>query len=137
MKPRALAPSASPAPTAGRIDDRIAPRQAMVSLVWFHSVVDPEGEDQVVEGIARSVDVSRRGLGLITTQPVPVGTLLFMEITLRRTSATGPGTHFAQVHCVGRAMHCSETEDGSHRVGIRVELVPPSERALLERILAP
>jgi len=137
MRPRAIDSPDSGTTDLGAQDGRVAPRRDLASLAWFRTIEVPGlPQSEIVEGVARSIDISRGGFGLVTTQPIPKGALLFLELTLRRAARAGERTQ-ATLHCIARVMHCGAIEEGGHRVGIRVELVPPGERALLEWLVGP
>ena len=107
--------------------NRAERRQAIVHFVWYRVLVDveaPQADDSRC-GIARSCDLSARGLGLFTSRALPAGELVFLEI------ATSDGN----LSAVGKIVHSREVEPGVHRVGIRLLIVPPNDRPTLARIL--
>jgi hypothetical protein len=109
-------------------NERRAPRRPLVSMAWYRTL--PDRAEPAVEGVASSIDLSAGGIGIFTPRPLPVGVLLFLEVAFHR-----PGV--GSVSLIGRIMHCGRTERGTYRVGIQIEVVPPNDRALLERLIEP
>ena len=105
---------------------RAAKRRPVVNFVWYRVLIDlgEEGDDALC-GIARSCDVSASGVGIFTPRPLPDGELIFLEIATRKGNLSGVGT----------IIYSRQVERGLHRVGIRLEIVPPNDRPLLGRIL--
>jgi len=86
-------------------------------------------------GVAASIDLSREESGS-SRRVRSRGVLLFLEVAfqLRGFASTAASSH---VSLVGRIVHCARTNDGTYRVGIQLVVVPPNDRAILERLLEP
>lgn len=133
--------SKGPGP-AGRAQRRNA-RYRYVRLAWFHRLDDAtyedvlpvdasddgadRGEEAPTEGMARSCDISKSGVGLVLTRPLPVGERIFLELVCDDGS----------VSLIGRVVHCSRRPDGFWRTGLDIEIVPPTDRLTLSRITKP
>ena len=76
--------------------------------------------------MARSCDISETGAGIFTTDQLPVGARLFLEVL----SSAG------KLSAIGKITHCSDAGDGTYRIGIQLEIVPPTDRATLAKLLA-
>jgi len=106
--------------------ERRAERRPIVAFVWYQIIGSQGPRDAAgYSGIARSCDISKGGLGIFTSRPLPAGTLAFVEI------ATADGN----VSAVGKIVHSVEVREGYHRSGVQLEIVPPNDRALLARLL--
>jgi len=105
---------------------RAEERRSVVNFVWYRVLVDLDAEaDDDLCGIARSCDVSASGVGIYTPRALPAGELIFLEIATRKGNLSGVGT----------IVYSRLVERGLHRVGIRLEIVPPNDRPLLARII--
>ena len=101
-------------------------RHEIISFIWFKSI--PTSPDVAsVEGIARTSDLSNAGLGIVTNQAIAIGTWLFVEIRTRRGS----------ISAVACAMHERRMDDGRHRTGLSLVVVPPEDRQRLALLLGP
>lgn len=101
-------------------DQRRARRYAKPGLVWYH-VLD---SDPAIEGIGSSMNVSRTGIAFIASHTVQEGARVLMHIRSRDLQLTG----LARVVRV-RALTADQWE-----VGVRIEVVPPDHRAMLEEL---
>lgn len=99
-------------------------RQPLVRFVWYRVIEEWVDEEQHLEGIARSCDLSLTGAGLFLSRPLPREALVFLEITLAR----------GVLSAVGRVVQATERGE-TWRVGVRFLVVPPNDRLLLRRML--
>ena len=104
-------------------DKRDSSRCPLITFCWY-SVVGESGSDH--EGLARSCDISKTGVGVVTSKAVPVGQYVFIEV------ATGAG----QLSAIGKVMYCSPIDGGSYRVGLRLDIVPPTDMGILAAMVA-
>jgi c-di-GMP-binding flagellar brake protein YcgR len=103
------------------LDRREAPRTLTVDFVWY-KVLDTDGDlEKSEEGIFKMRDISHTGLGLYVTKPLPVGTLVFIEICSR----------MLRLSAVGEVVNIRETKQGYFRIGIRFRVMPPNDRLAL------
>ena len=117
---------ADPLTDSSESGKRRAQRKPVVAFVWYKLISGVAGgESAKVSGLARSCDVSDGGIGIVTSEHLPLGVRVFLEIA----------TAIGNVSAVGAIMHCSEVERGYFRSGIQIEIVPPNDRALLPRLL--
>ncbi len=105
--------------------ERVASRHELATFVWYKIVGSSDGTD-TCEGMARSCDASRSGIGLVTSRALPLGARLFVEIVVPE----------GNLSVVGTIVHCSSQPDGLFRVGVRLEIVPPNDRQTLARMVA-
>jgi hypothetical protein len=104
----------SRSPTARKVrEERRAHRHRFVQFLWFHRLDAPGG------GLARSIDVSEEGVGFIANQEVSLSERIFVVLL----------TPFGRVSTIARVMHCSAAGDGSFRIGARIEVLPPTDKA--------
>jgi hypothetical protein len=101
-------------------DNRSASRRSCVQFVWYCSV-----EDATKRGLARTVDVSAGGLGLVTTHKIARGEKFFVVVV----------TRFGRVNVLARAMHVQDVEPDSCRVGLQIEIIPPTDKPVWQRLL--
>jgi hypothetical protein len=110
------------APGGGDPERRAADRHPVVALVWYCLLGPDSGQSgPYLDGLAKSTDVSVTGIGFYSTTPLPEGERIFIEITIRRVS----------ISCVGRIVHCRESQGGRYRIGIHFLVIPPNDRFLL------
>jgi len=81
-------------------------------MAWLES--NSDGGRKRIEGVARSVDISTQGAGLVFSQYLPVGERLLIELLL-------PGR--LRLRAWGRIVHCSK-HDEYFRVGVSFESAP-------------
>lgn len=96
----------------------------MVRFVWYKALEEQAAGE--VEGIASSCDISASGVGIITPRAIAHDTRVFLELGLPE------GRH---VSAVGRVVYCRALDDGRHRVGLTLEVVPPNDRQRLAALL--
>jgi hypothetical protein len=114
------------AETAAKGEGRRAERRTCVKFAWFRRIDETTDEPSgAEEGIARSCDISETGVGLIVPAALPAGARVFVEIV----------TTAGYLNFIGRVMHCRERDEGCFRVGIHMEIVPPTNRATLMKVL--
>jgi hypothetical protein len=101
---------------------RAAPRHSLVTLAWYKRIDDAATTAE--EGVARSFDVSAGGAGLVTTQPVPVGARLLLQLVIPNGKLTA----------VAHVRNVQETAQGNYRLGLQVYCVPPTDLALWKRM---
>jgi hypothetical protein len=101
---------------------RSGQRHPFVALVWFCRL-GPEDDDskQLIDGLAKTADVSSTGLGFDSNEPIPPGERIFLEVSVRKVS----------VSCVARVVHCGFRRGGRFRIGVRFLIVPPNDRLVL------
>jgi hypothetical protein len=93
-----------------------------VSFAWYKRIDDEARESE--EGVARSCDVSQDGLGLVTTRVLPVGSRVLVELI----------TETGNLSVVGTVRHCSPREQEQVRIGVFVEIVPPTDKLTWRRL---
>jgi hypothetical protein len=101
-------------------DSRRSVRRNRIRFLWYCSV-----DELDARGLARTVDVAESGVGLVTNHQLAAGTKLFMVVV----------TRFGRVACLGKVMHVHQPEVGSYRVGVQIEVIPPTDRASWNRLL--
>lgn len=105
---------------------RRAERHSCVKFAWYRRIDEgTEVAPGAEEGIARSCDISETGVGLIVPSELPVGARVFVEIV----------TTAGNLNFIGRVMHCRPRDEGCYRAGIHMEIVPPTNRTTLMRIM--
>jgi hypothetical protein len=114
--PKGAAAIGSTAPA----DSRRAARYTCIQLLWYCSL-----EDHTKRGLARTVDVSARGVGLVAAHQIMPEERLFVVMV----------TRFGRVALLGRVMYVQESEPGSYRVGVEVEVIPPADKSTWLRLL--
>ena len=101
-------------------DSRKAARRSCVQFVWYCSV-----EESTKRGLARTVDVSSTGLGLVTPHKITPGEKFFVVVV----------TRFGRVALLARVMHVQEPEPASYRAGLQIEIMPPTDKSTWQRLL--
>lgn len=104
---------------------RVLARHATTLFVWYVQL--SVAADHPKGHLAHTADISGSGLGIRSTVELPVGELLFLELT----------GSLGNVSAVGRVVHCSLIDGTHYRVGVRFEVVPPNDRPILERLAKP
>jgi hypothetical protein len=97
-------------------DRRASARYDFATFVWFKRIDD--GANPSEEGVARSCDISETGVGLVTAKLLPAGAQLFLKLV-----ASG-----ASVSVIARVTHCRPVDNGSFRLGLKIECIPPTDR---------
>ena len=105
---------------AGAPDSRRSARQPFVQFLWFHGL----GAGR--SGIGHSVDVSEHGMGFISSLKLVAKELAFLVIL----------TPFGRISAIGTVMHATEHGPNSFRIGIRLDVVPPTDRAAWTTLVA-
>lgn len=112
--------------------DRRLPRVELNLFLWYRLLGDLQGSEksheegivEPVEGLARLVDLSKEGVGFVSSKALPTGACVFLEITSPR----------GNLSAVGRIRNCVETGE-QYRIGILFEVIPPNDRSVLAVIL--
>jgi PilZ domain len=99
-------------------NSRRAPRQQYVNFIWFQRI--DRGVRGHERGIASTCDVADGGVGFVTTHTLPTGAQVFLVIV----------TPSGRVSAIGTVAHCHDLPGGNHRVGVSVQIVPPTDRAM-------
>lgn len=97
---------------SGQRHVRAQHREPVICLVWLESTA--EGEE--VTGLARAVDLSPGGVGLVTAHAVPLGSHVRVELILP--------PHNLRLTAGGRVAHANISDGGSHRIGIAFDAPP-------------
>ncbi len=118
-KPSTIPAAAPAAETAdGELNNRRAPRRSFVHFAWFQRIDSSEAEP--AQGVVRSCDVAEKGVGFLATQPLPRGARLFLVLV----------SPMGRVSAVGTVAHCRLAETGYHRIGVAIDIVPPTDQAI-------
>jgi hypothetical protein len=64
-------------------------------------------------------------LGLVTTHRIAQGERFLIVVV----------TRFGRVALLARVMHVQEAESGSHRAGLQIEIIPPTDKSTWQRLL--
>ena len=99
------------APASGPPVPRAAPREEVV-LLAFLSGADGEA---ITQGVARTLDISPRGAGLITPRPIKKERRVQLELLLPSK---------LRLQTTGRVVHSSELRPDEWRVGIAFDRPP-------------
>ena len=114
-------PKPAAAPDAEAPDSRRSTiRRSCVQFVWYCNV-----QDGTKRGLARTVDVSAGGLGLVTTQTIAQGERFLVVVV----------TRFGRVSLLGKVTHVGEPEPGTYRAGFQIWVIPPTDQATWQRLL--
>lgn len=108
-------------PMRAHRDQRDSDRFTIVTICWYSIVGD---SSPAHEGLARSCDFSSTGVGIVTPRPVDQGARVFLEVASNR----------GQVSIVCAVAFCRKDEDDCYRVGLRLEIVPPSDLPTLKKL---
>ncbi|MDH5673405.1 MAG: PilZ domain-containing protein [Myxococcales bacterium] len=124
-------PSDHPSDPPGS-EQRSHRRRGFITFAWYKCIAaaaaDADADaDPTLEGLARSCDISEQGVGLITARALPEGAAVFIEIASK----------VGGLSLVARVKNCRTESDGRHRVGLSIEVVPPTDRGTLSKILGP
>lgn len=104
-------------------DKRREERRTLVTLAWYCQIGgDPNAPH---EGVAHSCDISESGLGMVTSRPFGTGTKLFFVLSTVSGELAGVGT----------VAYCTDAEGGCFRLGVSVDVVPPTRRPLFNQLL--
>jgi hypothetical protein len=109
------------------VDDerRKEDRHAQVKFVWYRLIGARTKDGAEVEGIAHSCDLSRGGVGIILPRSLPLGELVFLEISTGKFNLS----------VVGNVVNSRQQESGQHRIGIQILVMPPNDQILYKSCL--
>lgn len=105
-------------------EQRLNERSSLVTFCWYKRIDDAALESD--EGVAQVRDVSQGGLGLMTSNALAVGARLLVEIV----------SDVGRVSALGRVTHCMRASEHAHRVGLRIETVPPNDQVTWRRLVS-
>jgi hypothetical protein len=88
---------------------RDAARVKLTCLAWIE-----DGGAQL-QGIARAVDLTTKGVGMILSRAVPTGQRVVVELML-----SGP----LRLRAQGAVVHSTALPDGQFRVGVKLDAAP-------------
>lgn len=108
--------------TGKEAEQRQVARRTCIMFAWYKRIDDAAADDE--EGVAHSCDVSEDGAGMVTTRAFPAAAQLFLELI----AETG------RISALGRVIHSTALPNGSFRIGIRIETVPPTCRVAWQRL---
>ena len=91
--------------------NRAVARQELTCIVWMEKL-DVSG----FEGVARAVDISSKGAGLLLAEPVTAGATVRLEFLVPPTNL--------RLHTTGNVVHSRMTQAGQYRVGIAFDEPP-------------
>ena len=114
-------------PIVSGVERRGAQRVTCVRFAWYQMIVDDDagGEEHAgLEGITKTCDLSRLGIGIEVAEPLPHGALVFIEIATDQVNLSG----------LGRVSNSGRLPNGLYRTGIRWIVVPPNDRLLLAQL---
>ena len=103
---------------------RRSQRTSYVAFAWYGLITDDE--EPLQEGIARSIDLSLDGLGMVTPRPLALGRKVFVKIKAPE------GT----IAAVAVVVNVADHGEGTYRVGLRFEILAPSDLPVLHRMVA-
>lgn len=106
-EPRSTRPD-TPTPPSG---SRRLRRVALTCLVWIEGRDQPQG----TEGIARALDLTPEGVGLLSPRPLALGVPLNVELLVPPTNLV--------LRATGEVVHCGEQAE-AYRIGIRFHAPP-------------
>jgi len=104
-------------------DKRREERRPLVTFAWYWQLDGTD--DGPVEGVAHACDISEHGLGIVTPRQFDAGTRLFFVLSTVAGELTGIGT----------VAHCADAEGGCFRLGVSIDVVPPTHRSVLSQLL--
>ncbi len=119
-----MKPSTEPAaaPRVATADRPLAPRYRTTRFVWLRAL--RTGEAASREQLCFSADVSRSGVGLMTSEPLEAGAEVFLRVVFQEQRG--------DVTALCRVVYCNEQRGSScFRVGLEFVLVPPDCRRFL------
>ena len=106
-------------------EQRHTTRRAAIMFAWYKRIDDAAADEE--EGVAHSCDVSKDGIGIVTTRKLPEKARLFLELI-----AEG-----GRISALGRVVHGATLPNGQFRTGIRIEIVPPSCKLIWQQLTEP
>jgi len=101
-------------------------RLPVINLVWYKTV-ESEWSDSgaAVEGVSKMCDISHNGVGLLTTQDLPLGKFVFLEVMGQKFNVSG----------VGVVVFRTKQGKNFWRIGIRFTIMPPNDKVVLDRFI--
>ncbi len=96
-------------PALGAGTRRDAERVKMTCLAWI------EDSGASVQGIARTIDLTPKGVGMVLSAPLPVGVRVAIELLL-------PGT--LRLRAQGAVVHVTPLPGSQFRVGVKLDAAP-------------
>lgn len=104
-------PGATARPRLGAPPRRRSRRDRVTCLVWLEPMGGGRGS-----GVARAVDLSPRGVGVVIPHALPLDAEVLVELLV-------PPTRL-RLRTTGRVVHAQQIDDDQHRVGVRFEHPP-------------
>jgi len=105
---------------------RTAPRYQAVKFIWYKVVEDDiDNISETSAGISRTCDISASGVGLYTTELLPVGKLIFIELV----------TGDFNLSAIGKIVHVKPSKNDLYRAGVLFLVIPPNDRYLFGKLL--
>lgn len=115
--------SSEPEGKAGA-ERRQSSRATMVTFAWYQVLAEVGANESGPSGISQSCDVSETGIGLLTTRQLEPGARVFVELS----------TSLGSLSAVAEVANCQRTSGDRYRVGLKLLVVPPSDREAFDRI---
>ena len=97
---------------------RRSQRHTVATMVWYKVV--PHEAEATPEGVARSVDISQSGLGIIVPSSLPLKRLIWLELSAGQVRMSALGKTVFSIN-----------EREYYRVGIEFVVIPPNDRIQL------
>ena len=108
---------------------RASGRFNTAAFIWYAVIgatKTDEGEGETEDGnLATCVDLSATGVGFLSIRPMASGVRIFLVVAIRG----------GELAAVGRVAHSRPLDDGRFRIGVRFEIIPPTHRPTLERLV--
>jgi c-di-GMP-binding flagellar brake protein YcgR len=97
-------------------------RHPVTRLAWYRTIepmlFGEDGEARPIEGLSYSVDVSRGGLGLVTTNALEQNSLVMVQVVFESDATV--------LSAVCRVAFCGAAENaGYFRLGLQFVVLPP------------
>jgi len=103
-------------------------RFSAASFLWYKIIGEEAQEGDAEDGnLAACLDLSSSGVGFQSTRAMPAGAWIFLVVATRG----------GELAAVGKIAHCRAMNDGQFRVGVRFEIIAPTHRPILERLVGP
>jgi PilZ domain len=105
-------------------EQRSSERFPLVTFCWYKRIDDAAEDTE--EAMGKLCDVSEGGVGLLSTKAAPVGARLLLEIVSKA----------GRVSLLGTVTYCVATGNrGGLRIGVKINTVPPNDRANWRKIV--